>query len=323
MTTKHSFAKLSLIVIILTLTSISQSAFAGYLAAWGRNNYGQTWVPEGDDYVDVACGSLFNIALKSDGTIIAWGNNTYDQSDEPAGSDYTTIAAGSRHGLGLDSSGELTAWGYNTYGQATALSGTYTAIAASDKFSLAISTDGSIVGFGTNYYGETSVPSGNNYVAIAAADYQAAALTSTGRIVAWGDDIWGISSYVPTNTGFTSLALGLKFGAAVDSDGDIVIWGNETSTLIEAPLGSNFVDISVFENHLFGLTDDGQLVYWDQNGNDTYSLIDIPELENGDYWADIATGKYHAIGIAVPEPATVALLSFGILTIRKKLLNRA
>ncbi|HBZ97883.1 MAG TPA: permease, partial [Phycisphaerales bacterium] len=47
--------------------------------AWGRDNNGQSTPPTGDDFVAIAAGDQFGLALRSDGTIAAWGRNNAGQ----------------------------------------------------------------------------------------------------------------------------------------------------------------------------------------------------------------------------------------------------
>jgi hypothetical protein len=51
-----------------------QPVFAGFIVAWGYDNYGQVSnAPEGDDFVAVGAGAYHGLALRSDGTIVGWG----------------------------------------------------------------------------------------------------------------------------------------------------------------------------------------------------------------------------------------------------------
>lgn len=81
------------------------------------------------DWVDVAAGVNFALALKQDGSLWAWGGNNYGQlGDGTAQSrnrpvriggdhDWAKIAAGAFYGLALKSDGTLWAWGENDAGQ--------------------------------------------------------------------------------------------------------------------------------------------------------------------------------------------------------------
>ena len=69
-------------------------AIEGSLVGWGANYYGQTDVPAGNDFVAIAAGLQYGLALKSDGSLVAWGANDYGQTDVPAGNDFVAIDAG-------------------------------------------------------------------------------------------------------------------------------------------------------------------------------------------------------------------------------------
>ena len=65
-------------------------------------------------------GNTFNLALKSNGTVVGWGGNSYGETTIPAGlTGVTAIAAGNGHSLALKSDGTIVAWGNNSQGQRT------------------------------------------------------------------------------------------------------------------------------------------------------------------------------------------------------------
>ena len=72
----------------------------GRVLAWGRNNYGQTTVPEGatSGVIAIAAGWDHTVALKGDGNVIAWGWNGFGQITLPPAvrSGISAIAAGGR-----------------------------------------------------------------------------------------------------------------------------------------------------------------------------------------------------------------------------------
>jgi alpha-tubulin suppressor-like RCC1 family protein len=70
--------------------------------------------------VAISCGGYFDMALKSDGTVVAWGNNGAGQTNVPAGlSNVVAISAGATHAAALQADGTLVCWGANANGQCT------------------------------------------------------------------------------------------------------------------------------------------------------------------------------------------------------------
>lgn len=112
-----------------------------------KTGIGQATPPPGNDYVAIAAGWEYSLALRQDGSIVCWGNNQYGQATPPPGNDYIAITAGGEHCLALKQDSSIVGWGAGTedlgefphYGQATPPEGSYyVAIAAGDTFSLAI-----------------------------------------------------------------------------------------------------------------------------------------------------------------------------------------
>jgi len=122
-------------VCLLLCLATPAVVFAGEILHWGTNNYGQANVTPGNDYVAIAAGATFSVALRADGSLFAWGCSEdpfcHGETDVPDGNDFVAIAAGYWHGL-------------------------------------ARRADGTLVGWGGNYFGETDVPGGNDFAAISA-----------------------------------------------------------------------------------------------------------------------------------------------------------
>src|SRR6266704_3335305 len=124
----------------------------------------------------IAAGSLFSLALMSNGTVVAWGDNregqlgdgTLRNSTVPVPvtglSGVTSIAAGALHSLAVLGNGTAMAWGDNESGQlgvgrrvslrvvptAVAKITGITAIAAGEEHSVALLSDGSVWVWGGN-----------------------------------------------------------------------------------------------------------------------------------------------------------------------------
>ncbi len=88
----------------------------GTVTAWGRNNRGQTSVPDGlSEVVAIAAGRTHNLALKEDGTVVGWGEN-FGAIPQNLGS-VSAIAAGASHSVALREDGTLVTWGRNENGE--------------------------------------------------------------------------------------------------------------------------------------------------------------------------------------------------------------
>jgi hypothetical protein len=138
---------------------------------WGYNGSGQTNVPAGNNYAQVACASAGShaLALRTDGTIEGWGYNNYGQATAPAGSNYTQLAAGREHSVALRSNGSIYAWGSDDWGGqcSNAPTGnTFIQVTANRHHSLALRSDGSLAAWGGNY-DTNSLPTGV-FLAVAA-----------------------------------------------------------------------------------------------------------------------------------------------------------
>jgi alpha-tubulin suppressor-like RCC1 family protein len=114
----------------------------GTLWAWGSGMMGQlgnglfnsaTWtvtqLGTATDWIKVAAGSEFSLAIKNTGTLWSWGlnntgqlgiGNTTNQNvpvQVGSATNWADIEAGNQHSLALDTAGFVYAWGNNTFGQ--------------------------------------------------------------------------------------------------------------------------------------------------------------------------------------------------------------
>lgn len=184
------------------------SGFQGPLRAWGNDDYGQTGVPEGRDYIAASIGGNHGLALKADGSIVAWGLNDRGQAEAPEGNNYLAVSAGGYHSVALRADGTLLAWGDDSHGQLDAPPGDeFVAVSAGWFFSVALRADGSLVAWGDNEFGQLNVPPGNDFIAVSAGGFHALALRADGSLVAWGNNEYGQCD-VPDESNFVSIAAG-------------------------------------------------------------------------------------------------------------------
>lgn len=196
-----------------------------------------SFMPDAElQFVQIATGAYFSIALTTDGEVYGWGSNYHhqlakdhnggSQSDwtearpfaltMPDGVTYEAVSAGSDHALALGSDGNVYAWGNNQSGRLGA--------------GPMSQPTGPV---------QVSVPTGVTFTSVVAGDELSLALDSEGRAYAWGDGADGKlgngttsgSQWVPTAVAmpagvtFTSMATGLHHALALDSDGNAYAWG--------------------------------------------------------------------------------------------------
>ena len=114
----------------------------GSLWIWGLNNWGQLGdgrrelirdfpeqLGEDKDWVEIAGGYFYTMALKSDGSLWAWGDNFVGQLGDGTsidrftpvqvskGKDWTAIACNGDCSVALKNDGSLWNWGWNNWGQ--------------------------------------------------------------------------------------------------------------------------------------------------------------------------------------------------------------
>src|SRR4051794_30704575 len=102
---------LAVLTSLVFCAQVISAPIAGRIVAWGRNDDGQTNVPLGNDFIAVAGGNGFSIALHADGSLVAWGDNWAGQTNVPAGHDFVDVAAGDSYGLALKADGSVVEWG--------------------------------------------------------------------------------------------------------------------------------------------------------------------------------------------------------------------
>ncbi len=181
----------------------------GIVVAWGYNIYGQCGVsgentgPYGiwtkaalGACTQVAGGSNFSAALKSNGLIATWGYNGSGQCG-PANERVVSssaywlrksigicvqVSAGGEFALAVKQNGTVVAWGANTYGQCNVPQTITNCIqtAAGNDNSLALLSNGMVMAWGMNTSGQSNVPSTlGSCVQIAAGDYNSLAIQGT------------------------------------------------------------------------------------------------------------------------------------------------
>ncbi len=290
---------------------VSSNATLGVIqeAVWGDNSFGQgSSSGVGANLIAIAAGTLHNLGLSADGSVIAWGDNPNGQCDVPAGlGDALAVAAGGYHSLAVRANGTVVAWGAGDYGQTNVPAGlaNVLGIAAGTWHSVALRADGTVVAWGDNSFYQTNVPAGlSNVVAVAAGGGHTLALKADGTVVAWGQNTdaegmpAGQSVVPPGLANVVAIGAGEYHSLAVKADGTVVAWGDNSQEQCNLASGlTNIVAVAGGGAHSVALAADGSVIAW---GADWNGQCDPPP------------GLVPVSGIAAGESHTAVLLADGI-----------
>lgn len=299
------------IVALIAGVCLGAPARAGQLLAWGSDSHGQVSdTPAGTDYVAIAAGDAFGLALTSDGAVVAWGQNSHGQLAVPAGA-YRAIGAGARFGLAVRTDGSIAAWGDDSLGQVSSVprGNDFLAVDGGLTFAVALRSDGSIAAWGDDRWLQVSgVPRGDDFVAVAAGDTHAVALRRDGSLASWGYPT--ALSGMPTAGSFRAVDAGGNQSLALAADGTVVWWGEDPYDLglARVPAGNDFEGVAAGYLHALALKRDGSAVGWGA-GATTAGQPDfgqaVPPKRN-DFIA-LAAGLYFSLGLTVQaQPGLLA-----------------
>ena len=298
----------------------------GDVRCFGRNNYGQTEVPEDlAKCIKVAAGSSHTVALEFDGTVKAWGAGTTDTQLSPNwGQSIVPVympVPPNGDGQLLGSCREIAAGLYHTV-----------AIRSREITDPTFNLDGTVVVWGQNLYGQRNVPANLGACKqIAAGEYHTVALRRDGIVRAWGaGSVSGAGDYpnadqsvVPANLGACSrIAAGgyhtVALRLATGTGSNVVAWGAGTtappggggyglnwgqSFVSTQQLGS-CIDIAAGKYHTLALKSDGTVAAW---GAGTTSAGPTPKYGQSIVPASLgictklAAGGYHSLAIKADE----------------------
>jgi alpha-tubulin suppressor-like RCC1 family protein len=235
-------------------------------------------------WTQVAAGTSFTLARRSDGTIWAWGssdvnrNGAGDSLDLPApsqtgegGNYYTTVAAGATHGFTITAGGTLYGWGDNSQGelgqnttdspgygpeqQTGSFNDKWIAVTPGTQFTIALKADGSAWGFGLNSKGQLGT--GNTTRQLAPV-------------------------LIPSTKPWTRISAGVAHAAGIKADGTLWLWGandkgqlgnNTTSTGATATpvqltsTSGPWIAVSAGGHFTMAVKADGTLWGWGDNGH--------------------------------------------------------
>jgi len=248
------------------------------------------------DVKAISAGGGYNLALKSDGSIVGWGVNARGQAVPPAGNDYAAVSAGAGYGAALKKDGSIVTWGAEGVNglRSPPAGNDFVAIEAGTFWSLAIKKDGSIVTWGA---GPPSPPAGYDFVAVSTCNEYALALRADGSIVSWGEDT-DRRVPPPADNNYVAVSVSETHCLALKSDGSIVVWrhfdnpwDDDAEGYVVPPEGNDYVAVSAGRRHSSALKSDGSIVSWGEN---SHGQVTPPE---GNDYVAVSAGYRHSIAL--------------------------
>ena len=255
-------AALALIVAVPTHPAAAQ----GQAFGWGSNASGQVSPPVGSmlPYRSVDVGGFHTMAIRLDGTVAAWGRNEWGQSDVPAAlGPSIAIAAGTEHSVAVRLDGTVVCWGRNVSGECAVPAGLLPVawVDASAGWTAAVQVDGAVRIWGADF--THGVPGGLEPVRrLRCGGAHVVALTTDGQVRAWGSNEYGQCT-VPASVGQAhDVAAGFASSMALRPDGTVVAWGDGSTGFLAPPEGLLALEVVMGNAHAVARRLDGSIVAW-------------------------------------------------------------
>jgi hypothetical protein len=278
------------------------SRLPGTVIAWGKNDKGQSTVPNGLTHVTlIAAGGDHTVALRTDGTVIAWGNPEATQVPSFP-TKVKWIDAGINFSLAVLDDGRVVGWGRaGPARQIPANLGNVVAVACREDGAAALRSDGTVVAWGGeagNKINDVPIGYNKNIKAIAGSAYRLLALKEDGTVVGWGRDQSGETIPPPGVTSAVAIAAGTVHSLILLRDGSVIAWGwNRFGQGSVLPELNDVITVSSGFAHNLALKANGTVVAW---GDNTYGQTIVPPGSSG--VTAIAAGHEHSVAIQAHDP---------------------
>ncbi len=299
----------------------------GTLWGWGWRGIGQIGdgvtggivqspiqIGSAKDWQVIAAGGIYNVAIKSDGTLWAWGANSSGQLGDGTfvnksapiqignSNNWQSISAGGEHTVAIKTDGTLWAWGANSSGQLgdgkyinrntpiqIGSTKDWQSISAGSNHTLAIKTDGTLWSCGNNNKGQLGdgtninkntliqIGSANNWQSIAAGELFSVATRTNGSLWSWG----------------------YNYKAQL-GDGTTI---NKNSP-VQIDTTNYWVKIASGDDHTLAIRIDSTLWAWGKNDHGSLGLgtfdfgrLTPTQVGLANNWQSISAGEYHTEAI--------------------------
>ncbi|MBI5417584.1 Ig-like domain-containing protein [Candidatus Poribacteria bacterium] len=263
------------------------------------------------DWIAIAAGEGFSLAMKSNGALWAWGKNYSGQlgfgtinKNIPmtkkfgAFNDWMFIACGNKHSIGIREDNTLWTWGDNSYGQ---------------------------LGYGYNG-GKVNTPIqvdiDNEWISIAGGGHHTVGIKLDSTLWAWGANGSGqlgdgtyVNKNIPTKIGldkdWISISAGENFTIALKSDSTLWgIWGYQP---VQVGTDRDWIKISAGRSYILSLKSDSTL--WAFGWNDKGQLGD-GTFENKNNPTKIEDDKLPAVSTTTPSNKAIEVPVDTVITVK-------
>ncbi len=232
----------------------------------------------------IAAGSIHNIGLRTNGTVISGGHDEFGQRKVSDWKDVVFIAAGKTASVGVKSDGSVLFAGEMSSSEAL---GGWTNVymaAAGDDFVAALKQDGTVV----STSGAADVSAWSDIVSIAAGDTFVIGLKSDGSVVSTSSTI-DVSAW----SGVVKIAAGADRAAAVTAEGKLLA----TIDTAAFDANSDYVAVDIGAAGLVAVRADGSVVAAMEVEADNDPLVyadskDITAVKNA---VAVSVGETHAV----------------------------
>ena len=196
---------------------------AGQAFCWGNNNAGQTVVPDGARFRELAVGAEFTCGIKSDGTPVCWGNTGMLHLGTAL--DLQAISAGPTYACVLGRTGEISCWDDGSVPDLQAPSGIFQNLALGERYAVAQRGDGTLQPWGiVELDGQ---PLTGTFKQFSMGESHGCGLTTDGHLACWGVNYEGAAG--PPVQPLASLAINGDLGCGLTAAGQLRCWNDDFS----------------------------------------------------------------------------------------------
>ena len=336
-----------------------------------QRNIPVTTFSGGTNWKQISCGLNQTAAIKTDGSLWVWGRNEYGQlginqgnvnrntpvTTFTGGTDWKQVSFGREHTAAIKTDGSLWIWGYNTLGQlginntntrsipVTTFAGgnNWKSVSCGFFHTAAIKTDGTLWGWGRNVEGRlgtndnvdklipvTTFTGGTTWKQVSCGWEHTAAIKTDGSLWTWGRNSEGqlginntairsvpVTTFIGGNTWKQVSGAGGGQTAAIKTDGSLWTWGegatgklgtnditNRSTPVTTFAGGTNWKQVSSGDGHMAAIKTDGTLWTWGpgtsgQLGNNatTDRSTPVTTFAGGNNWKSVSAGNVHTAAI--------------------------